>query len=118
MGGDWKEMFLGVETNDFTLVRYYLDRDIDVNYQHPEFLTSALIESIARNHIEMMGFLLERGADPTIKEALSNKPPMQIAKELRRKEAVELLNKYMNTNETLEAEHISFLSKIVSFFKF
>jgi hypothetical protein len=26
MGGDWKEMFLGVETNDFDLVRYHISR--------------------------------------------------------------------------------------------
>ena len=45
MGGDWKEMFRGVETNDFDLVRYHICTGIDLNYQHPEFLTSALIES-------------------------------------------------------------------------
>jgi uncharacterized protein len=104
MGGDWKEMFRGVETNDFEIVRYYIAHGVDLNYQHPEFLTSAVIESIERQHHEMLVFLLENGAKPDIKEAFSFKSPMQIAKELRNKEAVEILNRYLNTNEKVEEE--------------
>jgi ankyrin repeat protein len=116
MGGDWKEMFRGVETNDFGLVRYYLAHDIDINYQHPEFLTSPLIESIRQNHLEMMKFLLKNGAQPDIKEAESYKSPMAIAKELRNQEAVELLNQYLGTNETIaEVIPVSFFRKIYNF---
>jgi uncharacterized protein len=116
MGGDWKEMFLGVETNDFDLVRYHISNKIDLNYQHPEFLTSALIESINRNHLEMMGFLLENGALPDLKEVFSNKSPMTIAKELKNIEAINVLNKYLNTNETIEEEQkFSILKRVYSF---
>jgi ankyrin repeat protein len=116
MGGDWKEMFLGVETNDFDLVRYHISNKIDLNYQHPEFLTSALIESINRNHLEMMAYLLENGALPDLKEVFSNKSPMTIAKELKNKEAVNILNKYLNTSETIEVERkLSFLNRVHSF---
>ena len=116
MGGDWKEMFLGVETNDFDLVRYHISNKIDLNYQHPEFLTSALIESINRNHLEMMIYLLENGALPDIKEAFSNKSPMTIAKELKNKEAVKVLNQYLNTAETIEEDHkLSFLKRVYLF---
>ena len=116
MGGDWKEMFRGVETNDFALVRYYLAHDIDINYQHPEFLTSPLVESIRRNHLEMMKFLLENGALPDIYEAESYKSPMMIAKELRNNEAVELLNQYLGTNETIDEEiYTSFFEKVRDF---
>jgi uncharacterized protein len=104
MGGDWKEMFLGVETNDFNLVRYHISTGVDLNYQHPEFLTSALIESINQNHLEMMKFLLDNGANPAIEEAFSCKSPMQIAKELRNKEAVAILNSYFVTDEQVEEE--------------
>jgi uncharacterized protein len=114
MGGDWKDMFLGVETNDFDLVGYYIANGIYLNYQHPEYLTSALIESINRNHLDMMIFLLENGALPNLKEVFSNKSPMTIAKELKNKQAVEILNKYLNTNETIEEKKISSWFNIIS----
>jgi uncharacterized protein len=118
MGGDWKEMFRGVEENDFDLVRYYISTGIDLNYQHPEFLTSALIESINRNHLEMMVFLIENGAKPDVKEAFSFKSPMTIAKETRNKEAVEILNKYLGTNEQLNDEKPhSFLENLFKLFR-
>lgn len=117
MGGDWKDMFRGVETNDFDLVKYHIRNGIDLNYQHPEFLTSALIESIQLNHLEMMDFLLQNGASPHVKEAFTNKTPMMIAKENRNKEAIEILNRYLGTNEVIpEGNPNSILNKIFSFF--
>ncbi len=95
MGGDWKDMFQGVQSNDFNLVRYHIKMGIDLNYQHPEFLTSALIESIRCNHIEMLAYLLENGALPDINEVESNKSPLTIAKEIGNKEAIQLLNTYL-----------------------
>lgn len=118
MGGDWKDMFRGVETNDFDLVKYHIRNGIDLNYQHPEFLTSALIESIQRNHLEMMELLLKNGALPNLKEVFTNKTPMMIAKENRNKEAVVILNRYLGTNETLEPiKPISFFRRIGRYLK-
>lgn len=94
--GDWKDMFAGVEKNDFELVRYHIDKGIDLNYQHPEFLTSPLIESIRRGHMQMMSFLLEQGASPDLKEAESGKTPLAIAKLIDNKGAVELLETYLD----------------------
>ncbi len=101
MGGDWKDMFRGVEINDFDLVRYHIANGIDLNYQHPEFLTSALIECINRNHLEMMKLLLENGALPDLEEVFSNKSPLNIAKELKNRNAIEILNKYLNSSEII-----------------
>ena len=115
MGGDWKEMFRGVETNDFDLVRYHIYTGIDLNYQHPEFMTSALIESIRQNHLEMLEYLLKNGAKPYLKEAFSYKSPMEIAKEVKNKGAIEILNRCLNTNEVLKEEY-SFFQKIYQFF--
>lgn len=118
MGGDWKEMFRGVETNDFDLVKYHISNGIDLNYQHPEFLTSALIESIQRNHLEMMELLLQKGALPDIKEVWTNKTPMEIAKQNRNKEAVAILNRYLGTDEAIEAEiQVSFFRRLCLFWK-
>lgn len=101
MGGDWKDMFRGVETNDLELVRYHVSSGIDLNYQHPEILTSALIESIERNHLTITAFLLENGAIPNLKEVFTERIPMDVAKGNRNQEAVDLLNKYLNTNEMI-----------------
>lgn len=117
MGGDWKEMFIGVETNDFELVKYYLSQGIDINYQHPEFLTSTLVESIRRGHNKMMNFLLKNGALPHINEAESNKSPMATAKELRNQYAVDLLNEYLGTAEVLTDEDLtSFWNRFAGLF--
>ncbi len=101
MGGDWKDMFRGVEINDIELVKYHIQNGIDPNYQHPETLTSALIESIQRNHLEIMEFLLQNGALPDLKEVFTDKSPMCVAKENKNKAAVEILNRYLHTNETI-----------------
>lgn len=93
--GDWKDMFHGVQTNDHQLVEYYIHSGIDLNYQHPEFSTSPLIESIRCNHTDMTALLLKNGASPLVKEADSNKTPMSIAKELGNNEAIRLLNLYL-----------------------
>jgi ankyrin repeat protein len=48
-------------------VRYHIRSGIDPNYQHPEFLTSALVEAITNNHLEVVKYLLDNGAKPSIK---------------------------------------------------
>jgi uncharacterized protein len=96
--GDWKDMFRGVQNNDLELVRYYIKMGIDLNYQHPEFLTSPLIESIRSNHLEMLAFLLENGALPDLKEVDSNKNPITIARELGNQAAVQILKRYLEPN--------------------
>jgi uncharacterized protein len=97
MGGDWKDMFLGVANNDFDLIRYYIQKGIDLNYQHPEYFTSVLVESIKKNSTEMMILLLQNGADPNLKEVFSNKTPITIAKEFKNDEALKILSQYLKT---------------------
>ncbi|GEM_PF-1232391 len=66
-GGDWKDMFYAAERGDVEVVRYHIRNGIDPNYQHPEFLTTALIEAVKNNHLEVVKFLMEHGAKPSIK---------------------------------------------------
>jgi uncharacterized protein len=96
--GDWKDMFRGVQNNDLELVRYYIKIGIDLNYQHPEFLTSPLIESIRQNHLEMLTFLLENGASAHLKEVESNKSPLAIAQALGNQAAIKILKLYLESN--------------------
>nr|WP_315153377.1 ankyrin repeat domain-containing protein [uncultured Flavobacterium sp.] len=95
MGGDWKDMFQGVKNNDLDLVKYYLKIGVDLNYQHPEYFTSVLVESIRMNNLEMMILLLQNGALPDVKEVYSNKVPITIAIENKNYQAVAILNEYM-----------------------
>ena len=94
--GDWKDMFLAVQNNDIELVRYYISKGIDLNYQHPEFMTSPLVESIRCRNLEMIKFLLNNGALPHLKEVESLKTPLEIAKDAGYQPAIELLQHYLN----------------------
>jgi NADPH:quinone reductase-like Zn-dependent oxidoreductase len=111
--GDWKDMFRGVQNNDLELVRYYIKKGIDLNYQHPEFLTSPLIESIRRNHLQMLTLLLENGATAHLKEVGSGKSPLKIAQNLGNTEASNMLKQYLSANEEDEPdkEEQSFFAK-------
>jgi uncharacterized protein len=93
--GNWKEMFRAVEENDAELVAFHIKMGVDINYQHPEFLTSALIESIRRNNIDLMLLLLRFGASVELKEAESGKNAVQISQELNYVEMVKILESYL-----------------------
>jgi len=67
---------------------------IDPNYQHPEFMTAPLMECIRFGHLDIAEFLLENGADPTIKEHMNTTTALSIAEMLGNKEAIILLKKY------------------------
>lgn len=66
-GGDWKDMFYAAERGDVDLVRYHIRNGIDPNYQHPEFLTTALVEAVKSNQLEVVKYLVDNGAKPSIK---------------------------------------------------
>jgi ankyrin repeat protein len=95
--GDWKQMFLGIQNNDLEMVKYYIDEGVDVNYQHPEYMTSPLIESIVNNYPEMVKLLLDNGASVNVKEAYTELTPLQIAKSLNYIEIQILLKEQLKT---------------------
>lgn len=97
--GDWKDMFRAVQNKDVELIMFYIRQGIDVNYQHPEFLTSPLIESIRLGYLDIAKLLLQNGALPILKEAESNKTPGQIAFELKNKEALQLINDFIEAKK-------------------
>ena len=93
-GGDWKDMFKGIQENDFELVKYYLQVGVDPNYQHPEFMALPLAESIRYNNIEIAELLLTKGANPSIIEMESGMTTLAIAKKSKNQRVIDLLNKY------------------------
>ncbi|MFK8102325.1 MAG: SDR family NAD(P)-dependent oxidoreductase [Saprospiraceae bacterium] len=94
-GGNWKEMFHASESGDAELVRYHLKMGVDPNYQHPEYMTGALLESVRKGNIAAAEVLLENGANPSIIRDFGTETPMSIAKENGNKTAMYLLNAYL-----------------------
>lgn len=78
--GDWKELFAAAQKGDLELVAYHLKMGVDPNYQHPEFMCTPLIESIQCEQFEIAKYLLEHGADPSIKEDFGTHTPLSMAK--------------------------------------
>lgn len=106
MGGDWKEMFNAAAEGDIELVKYHLKMGVDLNYQHPEYMTSVLIECIRLGKTEMVKFLLENGADPTATEGFGTTTTLSIAKSEKNHKAVHLINLYFMKNSLNESIRI------------
>lgn len=104
--GDWKDMFQAIQNRNLELVKYHIQKGVNPNYQHPELLTTPLIESIENKSIEITKYLLQNGADPFLKAGFSTDTPMKVAKRIKNKEAIILLKPYNK----------SFLQKLFSKF--
>lgn len=105
-GGDWKEMLVAVQMGNIDLVKYHIDEGIDVNYEHPELMTTALIESIQFDQLEIASLLLEEGADQMQNAWLSKDNPLKIAKQQQKDDFIQLFKPY--------EKHQSLWSKVVS----
>ena len=105
-GGDWKEMLVAVQKGNIDLVKYHVSEGIDVNYEHPELMTTALIESIQFDQLEIARILLEHGADPKQNAWLSKDNPFTIAKQQQKIEFIQLFKPFQ--------KHQSFWSKILN----
>lgn len=98
--GDWKELLRASKEGDLGLVEYYIKMGIDPNYQHPEFLTAPLFESIRSGHLDIVQYLLENGADPNLKEGFGTDTPISVAKAVKNKAAIQLLKQHQMTPST------------------
>jgi ankyrin repeat protein len=94
-GGNWKEMFGAAQSGDVELLRYHLRMGVDPNYQHPEYLCSALVESAREGHLEVVQLLIESGADPFVKAEWEGKTALEMAEIHRHPAVVEYLRKKM-----------------------
>lgn len=103
--GDWKDLFLACESGNVEMVRYYIKEGVDLNYQHPEYMTSLLIESVRQNHLEIIEILLRNGADPHQKEGFSTDTAISIAKSLKNKAALQMLTSIRAEKPQPHLEH-------------
>jgi len=92
--GDWKDMFKAVEQSDLELLDFYIRQGVDLNYQHPEYFTGPLFESIRLGNVEIVKRLLESGASVYEKEIMSGKNALELAEQKGQKKIIELINHY------------------------
>lgn len=79
-GGNWKEMFNAAVEGDLELVRYHARNGVDLNYAHPEFLSTPLVAAILAGQQQVALFLLEAGADPSLPSEFDAATPLQAAR--------------------------------------
>lgn len=95
--GDWKDLLKAVQEGDLSLVRHHVQNGVDINYQHPEFLTTPLIASIEAAEHTITEYLLQNGADPNLAAGFSSDTPFTVAKQCQNKKALKLLKPYQKS---------------------
>ena len=78
-GGNWKEMYLAAERGDLELVAYHVQMGVDVDYAHPEFMSTALVASILGGHKEVAQYLVDNGASPDLVSEFDGITPVEAA---------------------------------------
>ncbi|KQW42311.1 MULTISPECIES: ankyrin repeat domain-containing protein [unclassified Roseateles] len=78
-GGNWKEMYQAGCEGDVGLVEYHVKCGVDVNYAHPEFLSTPLVAAILAGQQDVALFLLANGANPHLPSEFDAATPMQAA---------------------------------------
>lgn len=79
-GGDWKELFNAGVEGDLELVRHHVKAGVDVNYAHPEFLSTPLVAAILAKQEDVALYLLEHGAAPGLASEFDGVTPIQAAR--------------------------------------
>ncbi|SMF26385.1 ankyrin repeat domain-containing protein [Pseudobacteriovorax antillogorgiicola] len=82
--GDWKDLFRAVQENNLPMVKYHVDAAVDLDYQHPEILTTPLVEAIKQGHDEIAIYLINSGASLTVRSELEGLLPLEAAKKWQR----------------------------------
>lgn len=87
-------MFAACQSGNIDLVKYHIETGVDPNYTHPEFLTTALMESVRCNRLEIVKYLLVNGADPNIKDEWTSETAISIAEAMKDEVLIEMLRVY------------------------
>jgi uncharacterized protein len=79
-GGNWKEMFHAACEGDLGLVELHVKQGIDINYAHPEYLSTPLVACILAKQEDIALFLLAQGAKPDMHSEFDGVKPLQAAR--------------------------------------
>ena len=80
-GGNWKEMFNAACEGDLALLAYHVEHGVDVNYAHPEFLSTPLVACILAGQEAAALYLLDHGASPHLHSEFDGLTPAQAARQ-------------------------------------
>lgn len=81
-GGNWKEMFNAGCEGDLALVEHHVKSGVDVNYAHPEFLSTPLVAAILAGQEAVALYLLDHGANPALPSEFDAATPLQAARQV------------------------------------
>lgn len=81
-GGNWKELFNAGCEGDLALVEYHVKCGVDVNYAHPEFLSTPLVAAILAGQEAVALYLLAHGAIPDLGSEFDGVTPIQAARRM------------------------------------
>lgn len=81
-GGDWKEMFNAGCEGNLALVEHHVKSGVDVNYAHPEFLSTPLVAAILAGQEAVALYLLDHGANPALASEFDAATPLQAARQM------------------------------------
>jgi ankyrin repeat protein len=81
-GGNWKEMFNAAVDGDLALVEYHVKSGVDVNYAHPEFLSTPLVACILAGQEHVAHYLLNAGANPALPSEFDGLTPIQATRQV------------------------------------
>lgn len=79
--GNWKSMYEAACVGDLDLVRYYVKSGVDIDYVHPEFMSTALVSCILARHADVAIYFLDNGADPEKVSPWDELSPAQAAQQ-------------------------------------
>lgn len=79
-GGNWKELFNAAVAGDLDLVRYHVRHGVDIDYAHPEFLSTPLVACILARQEAAAHLLLDSGAQVDLASEFDGMNPLQAAR--------------------------------------
>ncbi len=81
-GGNWKEMFDAAVAGDIGLVEYHVKSGVDINYAHPEFLSTPLVAAVLARQQAVALYLLDSGANPNLPSEFDGVTPILAARQV------------------------------------
>ena len=113
-GGDWKEMFEAAVAGDLELVRFHVRAGVDVNYAHPEYLSTPLVATILAGQERVAKFLLSSGADPNLRSEFDGMTPIQAVRSVKLPEVEAMLLEHVAYIPVAPPVKQSWLSRLFS----